>query len=123
VVLFATPLRADQLAARGHAGELRQRRRLPHRRQQLDVEGDAQQRGRLRAIGDGGQDAVRRHPGRDGQLYARVQAVEQAATEHCEQHGDAGQAERESAISAVPCPPNHAATSVTRVRATPSRDA
>jgi hypothetical protein len=72
---------AHELAARGHASELGQLRRAQHGREQLDVERDAQQRGRLRAGADGGKDAVRRQPGRDGQGHARMQAVQQAADE------------------------------------------
>src|ERR1039457_5852003 len=54
------------------------------------MEGEAKAGGRLRASADGGQDAVRGHPGRDRQVQLGMQAVKQAAdeSEHVHHRGE-----------------------------------
>ena len=89
---------ADEFAAGGHAGELRQLRRLRTDASSSMWKGTPSSVVGCDAGGDGGQDAVGRHPRRDRQVHARVQAVEQAADEpeHVHHRG-----ERHDALAAA----------------------
>ncbi len=81
--------RADQFARDDHPSQPGQRRGSDRPRQQLGVEGHSDDRGRPVGVGDGGEDARRRHPLRHGERGAGVQAVEQPAdqAEHVHHRG------------------------------------